>query len=165
MYSDSLLDLAGFVLAHAMWSVSDLPDGELLVPLAIVEKSGDRQLLRFEGESQEQAIAEGTALLARREQEVDAWACAREGQIGNGPGLVDVLVVEAKSRGADGPLVFVQPFRPFASGKFRLLGAPMVIVGGKTLSETDAEPLLQGLFDGIQSHAKAAEHWADWTSD
>jgi len=34
---DSVVLLAGFVLAHAAWSVSDLPKGELLVPLAVVE--------------------------------------------------------------------------------------------------------------------------------
>lgn len=30
--------LAGFVLAHAAWSVSDLPEGQLLVPLAMIEE-------------------------------------------------------------------------------------------------------------------------------
>ena len=49
---DSLMLLAGFVLAHAAWSVSDLPKGELLVPLAVVEKNGQRQLLRFEAQTQ-----------------------------------------------------------------------------------------------------------------
>lgn len=48
---DSLVILAGFVLAHAAWSVSDVPKGELLVPLAVVEKNGQRQLLRFEAQS------------------------------------------------------------------------------------------------------------------
>jgi len=37
------LRLAGFVLAHAAWSISDVPRGELLVPLAIVERQGQRQ--------------------------------------------------------------------------------------------------------------------------
>ena len=39
---ESLFLLVGFVLAHAAWSVSDLPRGQLLVPLAIVEKHGER---------------------------------------------------------------------------------------------------------------------------
>lgn len=47
-FDKSLLSLAGFAFAHAAWSVSDLSEGELLVPLALIEKSGERQLLRFE---------------------------------------------------------------------------------------------------------------------
>jgi hypothetical protein len=73
--SDSLVLLAGFAIAHAAWSVSDLPQGELLVPLAFVEKNGQRQLLRFEAKTQDQAIAEAKAALTQRQPELDAWAC------------------------------------------------------------------------------------------
>jgi hypothetical protein len=52
--------------------VSDIPKGEVLVPLAIVEKNGQRQLLRFGAQTQEQAIADGKATLARRQREFDA---------------------------------------------------------------------------------------------
>jgi len=37
MTPDLAVLLAGFVLAHAVWSVADLPSGELLVPLAVIE--------------------------------------------------------------------------------------------------------------------------------
>src|SRR3990172_4176806 len=92
---DPLILLAGFVLAHAAWSVSDLPKGELLVPLAIVEKNGQRQLLRFEAQTQEQAIAEGKTTLTNRQPELDAWAFGREGLMPEGTGKVDVLTVDA----------------------------------------------------------------------
>lgn len=59
MIPESVALLAGFVLAHAAWSVSDLPRGERLVPLAVVETAGQRQLLRFEAPTQEQAISDG----------------------------------------------------------------------------------------------------------
>jgi len=83
---DSLILLAGFVLAHSAWSVSDLSKGEFLVPLAIVEKTGQRQLLRFEAQTQEQAIAEGKAALAQRQGQLDAWAFGREGLLSGGTG-------------------------------------------------------------------------------
>ena len=67
MTPDSVVLLAGFVLAHGAWSASDLPKGELLVPLAVVETGGQRQLLRFEAQTQEQSIAEGKATLAKRQ--------------------------------------------------------------------------------------------------
>lgn len=163
-FTESLLTLAGFVFAHAAWSVSDLSKGELLVPLAIVEKAGQRQLLRFESESQEQAISEGKTMLAKHEQGIDAWAFAREGQIQEGGVYGDVLTVEAKVSGATSTVVFVQRFQPFASGQFKLLGVPMVVVGGKALSSAEAEPLLVQLRAGVQSHSKAAEHWREWSA-
>jgi hypothetical protein len=89
--SDALALLAGFALAHAAWSVSDLPKGELLVPLAVVEKNGQRQLLRFEAKTQEQAIAQAKAALTQRQPELDAWAFVREGLLSEGTGTVDVL--------------------------------------------------------------------------
>lgn len=162
LIADSLLALAGFVFAHAAWSVSDLPNGDLLVPLAIVEKAGQRQLLRFEAQSQETAIAEGKATLARHEQDIDAWAFAREGRIKEAGGYVDVLTIEAKARGEASAVVFVQRFQPFATGTFKLLGQPSVIVGGKELSESEAKPYLAGLYTGVRSHGKAAEHWQEW---
>jgi len=73
------LRLVGFVLAHAAWSISDVPKGELPVPLAIVERQGQRQLFRFEAETQDAAIAKGKATVAEATDSVDAWAFAREG--------------------------------------------------------------------------------------
>ncbi len=163
-FDSSLLSLAGFAFGHAVWSVSDLPEGELLVPLALVEKSGQRQLLRFEAESQEEAIAEGKATLAQHEAELDAWAFVREGQIEQRGTVTDVLTVEAKSKGAQVAVVFVQAFRPFASGEFRLLGGPMVVVGGKPLPASQAEPLVAQLVAGVHTHTKAAESWQEWSA-
>lgn len=160
----ALLALAGFAFAHATWSVSDLPSGEMLVPLAIVEQSGLRELLRFEAESQEQAISEGKETLARHEGQFDAWAYAREGQVKEGDRYIDVLTVEAKARGDRASIVFVQRFQPFSSGSFRLLGVPIVAIDGRALPEAEAQSYLAGLYVGIQSHSKAAEHWRDWSS-
>jgi len=166
-FPESLITLAGFVLAHAAWNVSDLPNGELLVPLAIVERSGHRQLLRFEADTQEKAIAEGKATLAAHEGDIDAWAFAREGQMQVGGKYVDVLTVEAKQKGSSTSIVFIQRFEPFASGKFKLLGAPTVAIGGdvlprKVVSSTAAATILAQLQAGVQTHAKAVEHWQEW---
>jgi len=119
---DSLILLAGFVLAHAVWSVSDLPKSELLVPLAIVVEHGQRQLLRFEAPTQEQTIAEGKTTLANRQAELDAWAFGREGLMPEGTGKVDVLTVDAWVKGMARPITFVQRFRPYSSGAFRITG-------------------------------------------
>ena len=163
-FADSLIALAGFAFAHATWSISDLPKGQLLVPLAIVEKAGQRQLIRFEAETQVKAIAKGKTTLAEGEKELSAWAFAREGQVREGGRYVDTLTIEAKVSGKSTTIKFVQKFQPHGSGKFKLLGKPMVVVGVDELPESEATPILEKLFVGVRSHAKAAEHWQEWSA-
>ena len=162
MIPDSLVLLAGFVLAHAAWSVSDLPKGELLVPLAVVEKDGQRQVLRFEAATQEEAIARGKATLARRQAELDAWAFAREGLLRDKSGKVDVLTVDAWAKGLPRPVSFVQRFTPAATGAFRVTGDAMVIVDGKALTEAEAVGLVKMLYAGALQHPRAGPFWPRW---
>ena len=159
---ESLLLLAGFVFAHATWSVSDLPEGELLVPMAIVEKSGQRQLQRFEAETQVKAIMEGKAYLKDNEKNFDAWAFAREGQMLFNGKYVDTLTVEAKANGMSESIVFVQKFQPFSSGVFKLIGEPLVSIGGNQVSDDEAKSLISELNDGVETHQKAVELWPQW---
>jgi hypothetical protein len=159
---DAAVSLAGFALAHAAWSVSDLPEGELLVPLGVIEKAGKRELHRFEAETQEQAIANGKAEMDRLSAKVDAWAFAREGQFNEGNGYVDVISVDAWARGMMAPISFVQKFQPFASGKFSLLGDPCVVIDGNSQEPSASGDLIAKLNRGIQSHPKAAELWSEW---
>jgi hypothetical protein len=163
-FPDTLLNLAGFALAHAAWSVSDLPQGELLVPLAVLDKGDRREIQRFEADTQEEAIRRGKETLDAVDGPVAQWAFAREGRIKNGDGYVDVISVEAKAKGQSKELMLVQPFTPPASGRFALLGAPAVVVDQVVLPEAEAAPLLDALYVGIQSHAKAAELWNEWTA-
>ena len=162
MTPESAILLAGFVLAHAAWSVSDIPKGELLVPLAIVEKNGQRQLLRFEALTQEQAIADGKATLARRQREFDAWAFGREGLMPEAHGKVDVLTVDAWATGMTRPITFVQRFSPRSSGTFRIKSDPIVVVDGKALEGAEAAQLVKKLYDGVRQHPKAGQLWQEW---
>lgn len=162
--SDSLLHLAGFAFAHAAWSVSDLPADELLVPLAIVERDGQHQLLRFEAETQEQAIREGKDTLARHESDLDAWVFVREGQVNESGGYVSVLTVEAKHPPTGDSILFLQRFQPFASGKFTLIGQPDVVVAGVMLSAEEVTPVLVRLLAGVEAHVQAAKLWGEWTT-
>jgi hypothetical protein len=154
--------LAGFVLAHAAWSVSDLSEGQLLVPLAMIEEGSERKLLRFEAETQEVAISKGKEFVQEQKAAASTWAFAREGQINTATGYVDILVVEAWSDGMAEPITYIQPFQPFASGTFKLLGPAVPVVGGSMLSPEASEPYLAVLYRGISSHGKAASLWASW---
>ena|SRR6266446_8929025 len=159
---ESAVLLAGFVLAHAVWSVSDLPKGELLVPLAIIEKNGQRELLRFEAETQVQAIANGKATLAKRQGDADAWAFAREGQFKEEDKYVDVISVDVWAKGMPASITFVQPFQPCATGEFKLLGEAWAIIDGKVQTAAASNQLITQLNLGIQSHSKAAKLWPEW---
>ena len=164
MTPESAILLAGFVLGHAAWSISDLPKGALLVPLAMVEKNGQRQLLRFEAQTQDQAIADGKTTLAKRQHEFDAWAFGREGLMQEARGKVDVLTVDAWATGMTRPITFVQRFSPYSSGAFRIKGDPIVVVDGKALEGAEAVQLVKRLYDGVRQHPKAGQLWQEWRS-
>lgn len=150
------------MLAHAAWSVSDLPKGEVLVPLAIVEKNGQRQLLRFEAPTQEQAIAKGKTTLANRQAHLDAWAFGREGLMPERTGKVDVLTVDVWAQGIARPITFVQRFSPYSSGAFGITGDAMVVVDGKVLEGAEAARLVKRLYDGVLQQPKTGQFWQGW---
>jgi len=55
-----MLKLAGEALAHAAWSIED---GEMLVPLAMVSRSGTVELVRFDFGRHELGVEEGRRYL------------------------------------------------------------------------------------------------------
>jgi len=155
--------LAGFVLAHAAWSASDLPKGDLLVPVAVVEVKGERRLLRFEAETQELAIARGKSAMHDAMATADAWAFARDGLVERGGHRVDVLSVDFWAKGMTKPVTLVQEYQPFArSGKFRIVGDPTVVVEGIVQAPAVMASVLEGVRAGIRSHPKVAGLWNSW---
>ena len=163
--SDDAVLSAGLALAHAAWSLSDAAEGELLVPLAFVLADGAFTLIRFEAESQEIAIREAKSFLAGEGMTRDGWAFAREGLIreSNGPD-VDVISVDAWAKGMESPMVFVQNFRPAATGLFALIGEPILAIEGVEQRGDGVRTLLDRLREGIASHPSAGTLWDGWQS-
>jgi hypothetical protein len=158
------LALGGFTLAHATWSVSDLPDSELLCPLAIVERQGKRELLRFEAETQAEAISEGKREMAE-EKGAEAWAFAREGawSMQEGGEAQDVLVVDFWAKGLLNPLTVIQPFERYTkSGRFCVVGEMIIASNGEMLDSASSRKVIEGIKAGIQEHSKVAELWPTW---
>lgn len=160
--SESIVIFAGLVFAHAVWNVSDLPKDELLVPIVMVERSGERELMRFEADTQELAIANAKKWIAKNGDSFDAWVFAREGQVKENGKYVDTISVEARAKGDKETLMIVQRFQPFSKGKFKLLGQSMVGIDGVILDEKASNPLREQLKRGIDSHPKAAGLWKEW---
>jgi hypothetical protein len=156
---DPVVALAGFALGHALWNVCDFEEeDEVLCPLAFTFDGEDKRLLRFEAESQEDAIDVGLSTLLE-DGSLTQWAFAREGIFRTETGPVDVLLVEAWGQGLDARIMFAQPFVPAVSGRFALLGEPAVFVGDQPTSDP---ALVQRLREGVMSHQKAAELWDSW---
>jgi hypothetical protein len=110
--------------------------------------------LRFEAQTQEQAIAEGKATLTKRQGQLDAWAFVREGLMPEGTGKVDVLTVDAWARGMTRPITFVQKFSPYSSGAFRIKGDAIVVVDGKVVAGAEATGLVKGCTKACRSTRK-----------
>ena len=158
------LALGGFTLAHATWSVSDLPDSELLCPFAILVRQGKRELLRFEAETQAEAISEGKRVMAE-EKDAEAWAFAREGAwpMQEGGEAQDVLVVDFWAEGLLNPLTVIQPFERYTkSGRFCVVGEMIIAVNGQILDSASSGKVIEGIKAGIQEHSKVAELWHTW---
>jgi len=161
MIPESALLLAGFVLAHAAWSISDAP--VLLVPLAIVEQNGQREIIRFEAETQEEAISQGKAKMATLGTEVDAWAFAREGLFNENGQKVDVISVDIRARGSDQKLTLIQRFEPYGKRKhFRLISDPVVVINGQIQDSAKVKDLLASVLRGVSQHSKVATLWDQW---
>lgn len=170
---DSTLHLGGLALAHAAWTVSDLPNGETLCPLAFVRRGQDLQLIRFEADSQATAIQGGRAELEKQQSSMDAWAFAREGlveqdlfELGPAPsseqGKLDVLTIDIWSHDMSRRITFIQPYQPQATGSFRVLGDALVVVDGKVVDGKRAERMRAHLYQGARKHPKAADLWDRW---
>jgi hypothetical protein len=155
--------LAGFVLAHAAWSVSDPPNGEALVPLAVVVEHGERRLLRFQADTQEQAITKGKVAMRQAMTAADAWAFARDGLVERGGQKHHVLSVEFWSKGMTAPAVLVQEYEPLtASNRFRIIGDPLIVVAGVEQAPADVVDVVKSVRAGIASHPKVASLWNSW---
>ena len=159
------LSLAGFALAHAAWSLSDLDDGEQLCPLAVVEREGERRLIRFEAESQEDAIVAGKAAMREATDSGAAWAFAREAPwrklVSDQAG--EVLAIDFWASGMPGAATIMQHFnRPKNGSRFRIGGTPALVFDGIRLSPDVAAPTIASIMDGVRAHGAVAGLWDGW---
>jgi hypothetical protein len=161
---DDALRFGGFVLAHAVWIASDLPSGELVCPIAVVERGDSREVIPFEATSQEEAIRLGKQMVAELTGTVDRWAFAREGLwsvLGSDSPKLDVLSVTAWSNGLDEPIILQQCFSPAAKGTFLLLGPIKIVLHGAACSEEIKGKIMPTILQGINQHPKG-ENWVRW---
>lgn len=156
----------GMVLAHAAWIASDLEEGELVCPFAIIQTGGEREVVAFESDGQAESVERGKASFQDYKGRVDFWSFAREGllsHVGSDAPKVDVLIVLAWRQGLDEPVILHQRFNPRMKGGFRLVGPLEIAVHGMILRDPTSSVLRSIALQGIEQHPHG-ELWATWTT-
>ena len=122
--ADDLIDFALFALDHAADSV--LPSGGPLVPFALLEKGGNRELIRFPGDLTEGM--EKARQTIRASQDTDFAAVAWDGYLTVEGTRTDAVYVEAFKAGDTESLIFAQRY-----GKSERIGNAAMVGRGEPL--------------------------------
>ncbi|MBQ0930613.1 hypothetical protein [Ideonella alba] len=159
---DDAVEYAGFVLMHCAAIADSNREGELICPFAVVTDAAGRQVLDFESETQEEAVAKGWTSLSEAKRARVWWAFGREGisRRPDGTGM-DVLAVTVWVPGMREHYSFTQRFGRGPDQGIYLIGKPEALKHG----EEYAEPLERwnhaALGRGIASHPKGSL-WSEW---
>ncbi len=180
--SEKIIELAGFMLADALWEVFSKDDGDAFEPYAKVIRDGEMQTVQFVAESErfKDAATQALDYLTEHADEFDAWALALDMftiKLGNKSDLkkmninelnirdsdmTDTIQITAWERGMEGPVLIQQPYAPHRSGRFRMLGTPFFVLGNEILGESQTRGYLDPLRSGFMQHSEAAEHSQRW---
>ena len=154
---DDILLFSGFALAHAAYSICDVPAGQLLIPLFIAEHQGKREVRRFEAATQEEAITTAKRHIEAVDGTLDLWTFSREGSmVLPDDSRADVISVDASAAAFRGRLTVIQPFRSTShSGGFALLGTPIVALDGGEVSPDEESECRRVLDQGFAMHPAA----------
>jgi hypothetical protein len=161
---ENAVRFGGFVMAHAVWIVSDLAEGELLCPIAVVTQGDGRKVIPFEAATQAEAIERGKFSFEQLRSSVDTWALAREGYyalLGSDRADTDVLTISSWAKGLDEPLTLRQLFLPAGRGGFSLIGPISVSIHGVALEDPIQSKFLSIAMEGVLSHPRGGE-WERW---
>jgi hypothetical protein len=161
--SDGVFLIAGYVLAHGAYSVSDLDADELLIPFAVTQSGESQEVIRFEAETQEEAIENGKMELEKLRDTVDIYGFAREGSMRTSDGKdIDVISVEAWEKGLTHKVVIIQPFKANnGSGEFKILPGMMIAIDGETIDGEKEDEFVDLVRRGIAYHP-AGDNWTQW---
>lgn len=157
------LQLAGFLLAHAFWTVSEMPEGGHYVPQALcMNAAGNRTLTSFDAATPTDEAAKAKAFIGTGSNAYADCAIARQMRVGTPAGDVDALVIDVVQ--GEGSLVtVVQAYRPAAKGGFRLLGDELMLGDGGPLAPLPAAHAAAALREGASDHPGLGDKWSEWS--
>jgi hypothetical protein len=148
-------ELAGCVLAHAVWCMSEEEEGPFS-PTIAHEGAEGRHYLMFDDEDYDQAISRGQAWIAGNPNGVDRAVLVCDGYTDRNGQLVDALIAQVIDYVGQQSFIVTVPYRPMtAEAGFAVFGAQFMLGNG----ELDQAPLLAAFGRGIATHEDAAAAW------
>jgi len=166
--TDRALHIAGFALAHAAFSICEAAEGNL-IPFGFFRQGSllapKTEMSRFFTGTLEGSVAAGRGEVAARKKKCQCWALAFESFLTHSGGQVDAFTIEAGDKKMPVQFAVLQPFQPFASGTFKLLGPPGLAMGdiqGRTVEGEEAARFTRALRKGVGNHPTASSRWQEW---
>jgi hypothetical protein len=159
---DEALEFAGFVLAHCATIADANRGGELICPFAVVEGNGRREVINFQSDTQEEAVAKGWSTLAQARTRHLAWAFGREGIYREPDGTgTDVLLVTVWIPRMTDHHTVQQCFGRGQDEAICLLGETKLLRHTERYAEPVDDWNQRALEQGIASHPKGSS-WDTW---
>lgn len=156
--SENMLNIGGFLLAHATWIIADLGPAENYVPQAMCLKNGELVLNVFEAETQVEAVSKGKAFMATEAVNFEACAFARDGLVRKDGSAIDVLLIDLSDDSGARVLTMIQPYKK--DDRMHLLGDEVFLSSvGAVIDEATSASMRPLVHDGAQSHSGALESW------
>lgn len=149
------MELAGFFVAHAVWSISD---GEILIPLAGAETAaGQRNLIRFASDRIEDGVAAGQKWLAENPDRAARAVLVFDGFITLAGQRSDALLAMVRDFApGNASATWAVPYRPANSPGGFAVHRPKLLAGPES---ADLEHLAAAFWRGVTSHEKGVEVW------
>lgn len=149
-------ELAGFVAAHAIWSVSD-SDG--LIPMvAFTTQDGERKLERLVFDDAGTAVEHGQRRLEEDPFNADDGVLAYDGRIPVEGGKLDAIILEMRCYAFPwATAVIAVPYTPHSSGQFRVHKPKLV--EWHECDDFDIDSAFDSFFYGVDSHEEGARGW------
>jgi len=156
----AVLELGGLALAHAFRILPELNDDELLCPFAIVIGAEGRELIDFEADTQENAVAAAKSYLAGPDRSVERLAFARDGRsLTTNLEYVDAISVSVRDMLSNYECTFSQLYR-FSAGCLEFFGPIEFMLGDEADDAALADARRGFVVAGMDSHPTAGAEMA-----
>jgi hypothetical protein len=156
--SENMLNIGGFLLAHATFVIGDLDPTDSYVPEALCLKDGEIVLNVFEANTQVEAVSKGKAFMETEAVNFEACAFARDGLVRKDGSAIDVLLIDLSDDSGAHVLTMIQPYKK--DEQLHLLGDEVFLSSdGASIDEATSAAMRPFVHDGAQSHSGAPESW------
>ncbi len=118
--------VSGLAMAALDYGMANRQGSDTLVPFVVLESDGQLYSQRFEAESDELAVIEAKAFLAKVTDSTSAYALAYDGYVTVEGAEFDAILIIAGERGDPNAFVFTQRYDA-ATSPITLIGSPAFI--------------------------------------